>query len=77
MTRVPSSTLREFAKFCAAALIASTVTATVLTAVFGWGHVWWSAAPVGVILCGLEARRLLRSKSGSGSSTENPKNPGE
>ena len=76
MTRVPSSTMQEIAKCCAAALIASTVTATALAAVLG-SHVWWVAVSPGVILCGIEARRLLRSKPGSGSSTENPKTPGE
>ena len=70
MTRVPSSTMREFVKFCAGALIASTVVAAVLAAVFG-SHVWWWAVPPSVIVCALEARRLLGSKTGSGDSSKN------
>ena len=75
MTRVPSSTMHEFAKFCAAALIASTVTATALAAVLG-NRVWWWAVCNTVILCGFEARRLLRSKNSGGSSSENSREKG-
>ena len=58
--------------FCASSLISVVAVAGIADAVFDFDYLWRMAFPIWAIVCGLEIRRLLRSKTGGGSSADDP-----